>query len=70
MKLAVYEESGVWFGWKEIFFEIESQSWDFGVPLMPTYKQVLRKEIISEEEAFDRKCTINTLLERISSNLK
>ena len=54
MKLSVLKQNGLWYGWKELIFEVESQTWDFGLPVMSTYKQILEKISISEKEAKDR----------------
>lgn len=68
MKLSVVHKDNIWYGWEEIFFEMRSLSWDFGIPVMPVYKQVVTKKIISEEEAMERIQVVNKMTENILSN--
>lgn len=65
MKLTVIKETDIWYGWKEIYFEIESQTWDFGMPVMPTFKQILKKVKILEEEAKVRIQTTEMLINHL-----
>jgi ubiquinone/menaquinone biosynthesis C-methylase UbiE len=62
MKLAVIRTGDACFGWEEIIFEIRSGRWDFGVPVMPTYQQVLVKVRISQTDADQREKALQTLL--------
>ena len=62
MKLAVIQVGDAWYGWEEILFEIQSRRWDFGVPAMPTYQQVLVKVRLSPSEAAEREQASQALL--------
>ena len=62
MKLAVIKTNDAWYGWEEILFEIRSRRWDFGMPVMPTYQQVLVKVRISQQEAAEREQASRALL--------
>lgn len=70
MKLAVVNENGQWYGWDEFIFEIESQTWDFGIPVMSTYKQVLIKVEISEQEARERIFVFDNVLDSLRIDLR
>ena len=54
MKLSVIKTEGLWYGWEEVLFELQSHSWDFGMPMMPVYRQILVKVRLSEHEATER----------------
>jgi hypothetical protein len=62
MKLMVTKANDIWYGWEEVAFEIRPRRWDFGVPAMPTYQQVLVKVRISEHEATEREQASQALL--------
>jgi SAM-dependent methyltransferase len=62
MKLAVIKTNDTWYGWEEILFEIRSRRWDFGMPAMPTYQQILVKVRISQQEASERQQASQALL--------
>jgi hypothetical protein len=62
MKLAVTGADDIWYGWEEVVFEIRSRRWDFGIPVMPTYQQVLVKVRISEHQAAERQQASQALL--------
>lgn len=54
MKLAVIQAGDSWYGWDETIFAIRSCRWDFGIPAMPTYQQVLVKVRLAQSEAQER----------------
>jgi len=54
MKLAVIKTGNTWYGWEEIMFELRSGRWDFGIPVMPTYQQVMVKVQLSEQQVAGR----------------
>ena len=62
MKLAVIRTDDAWYGWEELLFEVRSRRWDFGVPVMPTYQQVLVKVRLSQQEAAERRQASQALL--------
>jgi SAM-dependent methyltransferase len=62
MKLATIKTGDAWYGWDEVLFVLQSRRWDFGVPTMPTYQQVLVKVRISEQEAAEREQASQALL--------
>jgi hypothetical protein len=62
MKLVVTKTNDAWYGWDEVLFEIKSRRWDFGVPAMPTYQQVLVKVRLSQQDAAEREQASQALL--------
>ncbi len=65
MKLSCCREEAGWFGWQELFFEVESQPWEFDIPTMPTYKQVLEKVPLSQSEAMQRSRIIEAVIKSL-----
>jgi len=65
MKLCVIKEADAWYGWDEIYLEVRSLKWDFGMPVMPTYKQILVKVRISEKEAAERAETVKIFVKKL-----
>lgn len=52
---------GLWWGFKILFFTVESERWWLGLPIMPVAKILLQKETIEPEEAFRRQETLLSL---------
>lgn len=48
------DENGIWWGFNVISFEMDSQRWWFGMPVMPIAKIIVEKAQISETEAMVR----------------
>lgn len=55
------DDFGRWWGFKVLFFTVESERWWFGLPIMPVAKILLEKELIDSEEATRRQKTLSLL---------
>lgn len=55
-------ENGHYWGFKIINFEVESQRWWFGLPVMPVGKIIVEKSEISQEERLERNRKLKLLI--------